>query len=141
MVQLRGWMIPAEAFPGKFVTLKGACGKTKTTNLFLKIPSVSICSPGPGFPVVESAKRMSTGDNPAFCKVSSLFVKSLPGCFFLSLSSVLFCLIARIFQVSKHAFLSAMGFKFSLKSSTIAARPQVTQPQATWALEIQSASL
>ena len=31
MVQLRGWMIPAEAFPGKFVTLKGACGKQQTT--------------------------------------------------------------------------------------------------------------
>ena len=33
MVQLRSWMIPAEACPGTFVTLKGACGKTTTTNL------------------------------------------------------------------------------------------------------------
>ena len=31
MVQLRSWMIPAEACPGTFVTLKGACGKTTTT--------------------------------------------------------------------------------------------------------------
>ena len=30
MVQLRSWMIPAEACPGTFVTLKGACGKTTT---------------------------------------------------------------------------------------------------------------
>ena len=41
MVQLRSWMIPAEACPGTFVTLKGACGKTTTTNapsfLFLSI--------------------------------------------------------------------------------------------------------
>jgi hypothetical protein len=29
-VQLRSWMIPAEACPGTFVTLKGACGKTTT---------------------------------------------------------------------------------------------------------------
>ena len=28
MAQLRSWMIPAEACPGTFVTLKGACGKT-----------------------------------------------------------------------------------------------------------------
>ena len=32
MVQLRSWMIPAEASPVTFVTLKGACGKTATTN-------------------------------------------------------------------------------------------------------------
>ena len=31
-VQLRSWMIPAEACPGTFVTLKGACGKTTTGN-------------------------------------------------------------------------------------------------------------
>ena len=31
MVQLRSWMIPAEACPGTFVALKGACGKTTTT--------------------------------------------------------------------------------------------------------------
>ena len=31
MVQLCSWMIPAEACPGTFVTLKGACGKTTTT--------------------------------------------------------------------------------------------------------------
>ena len=31
MVQLRSWMIPAEACPGTFVTLKGACGKTTTS--------------------------------------------------------------------------------------------------------------
>ena len=31
MVQLRSWMIPAEACPETFVTLKGACGKTTTT--------------------------------------------------------------------------------------------------------------
>ena len=30
-MQLRSWMIPAEACPGTFVTLKGACGKTTTT--------------------------------------------------------------------------------------------------------------
>jgi len=29
-VQLRSWMIPAEACPGTFITLKGACGKTTT---------------------------------------------------------------------------------------------------------------
>jgi hypothetical protein len=28
---LRSWMIPAEASPGTFVTLKGVCGKTTTT--------------------------------------------------------------------------------------------------------------
>ena len=33
MVQLRSWMIPAEACPGTFVTLKGACGKTTTTTI------------------------------------------------------------------------------------------------------------
>ena len=31
MVQLRSWMIPAEACLGTFVALKGACGKTTTT--------------------------------------------------------------------------------------------------------------
>ena len=31
MVQLRSWMIPAEACPGTFVNLKGACGKITTT--------------------------------------------------------------------------------------------------------------
>ena len=31
MVQLRSWMIPAEACPGTFVTLKGVCGKTTST--------------------------------------------------------------------------------------------------------------
>ena len=34
MVQLRSWMIPAEACPGTFVTLKGACGKTTTTTQY-----------------------------------------------------------------------------------------------------------
>ena len=33
MVQLLSWMIPAEACPGTFVTLKGACGKTTTTTI------------------------------------------------------------------------------------------------------------
>ena len=32
-VQLRSWMIPAEACPGTFVALKGACGKTTTTKM------------------------------------------------------------------------------------------------------------
>ena len=32
-MQLRSWMIPAEACPGTFVTLKGACGKTTTTDI------------------------------------------------------------------------------------------------------------
>jgi hypothetical protein len=36
MVQLRSWMIPAEACPGTFVTLKGACGKTTTTKFNFK---------------------------------------------------------------------------------------------------------
>ena len=36
MVQLRSWMIPAEACPGTFVTLKGACGKTTTTLLDIR---------------------------------------------------------------------------------------------------------
>ena len=30
-MQLRSWMIPAEACLGTFVALKGACGKTTTT--------------------------------------------------------------------------------------------------------------
>jgi hypothetical protein len=29
------WMIPAEACPGTFVTLKGACGKTTTTQILI----------------------------------------------------------------------------------------------------------
>ena len=37
MVQLRSWMIPAEAFPGTFVTLKGACGKQQQLENFAKI--------------------------------------------------------------------------------------------------------
>ena len=31
MVQLRSRMIPIEVYPGTFVTLNGACGKTTTT--------------------------------------------------------------------------------------------------------------
>ena len=37
MVQLLSWMIPAEASPGTFVTLNGACGKaTKTIPDFVR---------------------------------------------------------------------------------------------------------
>ena len=47
----------------------------------------------------ESAKRMSTDENPTFCKKNRLFVKFwLVGCF----SPFVPCLIASIFQVSKH---------------------------------------
>jgi hypothetical protein len=42
MVQLRSWMIPAEACPGTFVTLKGACGKTTTTK-FVDSEFVKTC--------------------------------------------------------------------------------------------------
>ena len=37
MVQLRSWMIPAEACPGTFDTLKGACGKTTTIDVMLQM--------------------------------------------------------------------------------------------------------
>ena len=37
MVQLGSWMIPAEAFPGTFVTLRGACGKQQQLENFAKI--------------------------------------------------------------------------------------------------------
>ena len=36
-MQLRSWMIPAEACRGTFVTLKGACGKTTTTRWLPKL--------------------------------------------------------------------------------------------------------
>ena len=38
MVQLRSWMILAEACPGTFIALKGACGKTTTNFMFMKYP-------------------------------------------------------------------------------------------------------
>ena len=38
MVQMRSWMIPAEASSGTFVTLRGACGKTTKKHLTCSNP-------------------------------------------------------------------------------------------------------
>ena len=48
-MQLRSWMIPAEACQGTFVALKGACGKTTTTTQHLTLELEVIGSiPGQG---------------------------------------------------------------------------------------------